>query len=137
MGIMEATAKGAKSANGKTIGITTDDLDYVEPNPFLDEEIRTKNISERIRKNIELGDVFIILKGSTGTMQELMEVWNLMKLKLIPRKPIICYGSHYKDIIAKIGGVGKHKSVKVEGNLVSFAENMDALKEILKPARQP
>jgi uncharacterized protein (TIGR00730 family) len=132
MGIMEATAKGAKSANGKTIGITTDALNYVEPNPFLDEEIRTKNLAERITKGIEIGDVFIILKGSTGTMQELMEVWNLMKLKLVPRRPIICYGSHYRDIIAKIENVGKHKSVKVEENLISFAENIEELKRILK-----
>ena len=132
MGIMEATAKGAKDANAKTIGITTDDLNYVEPNPFLDEEIRTKNLAERITKGIEMGDVFIILKGSTGTMQEFMEVWNLMKLKLIPKRPIICYGNYYKDVVEKLTNIRKHNSVQTEDNLVSFAEDIEELKQILK-----
>lgn len=131
-GTMEAVSKGAKSANGKTIGFTVDILDYEEPNKFLDEEVRSRNLHERVKKQIDKGDIFIVLKGSTGTMHELLEVWEGMQLKILPKKPIICLGDHFKEIVEKLSSIGKHKSVKTEENLIQFAEDIDDLRRILK-----
>lgn len=142
MGIMEASSKGAKDAKAKTIGITSKVLTYATPNKWLDEEVTSEDLFDRIKKNIAIGDVFIVLKGSTGTMHEFMALWDLMSLKMVEKRPIICYGNHWKEIVEKIAGVPKYRAVDAHGpsSLVKFAETKEELKEILKeikPIQQP
>ena len=54
-GIMEASARGAKEAGGRTLGVTTEDFGG-PVNRWIDEEIKMKKWSERLFKMIELGD---------------------------------------------------------------------------------
>lgn len=86
-GIMEATAKGAKEAGVNTIGVTVD-LFNLEANEFIQEEIRTSNLFERIQKLISLADGFIVLKGGTGTLLEFAAILELNNKNLIDKKPI-------------------------------------------------
>jgi len=98
-GLMEATAKGAQEVNAKTIGVVPITLKYAPPNKYLNEVIKAKDMYDRIKIQQELGDIFIILKGSTGTLAEFIMVWDHMVLKLIEKKPIICFGDHWKQIV--------------------------------------
>ena len=47
-GTMEAAAKGAKSMEGKTIGVTCAAFGRKGPNQWIDKEIRTANLGERL-----------------------------------------------------------------------------------------
>lgn len=138
LGVMEATARGAKKANARTIGITSKDLDYTEPNRWLDKVICSENIFERIRNYARLADAYIILKGSTGTLHEFMAIWDLMSLNQIKKAPIICLGSFWKDVVDKTAAVPKCESAGAEhSGIVRIAETAEELRELLKQVLQP
>jgi uncharacterized protein (TIGR00730 family) len=133
VGTMEASSRGAKDGNAKAIGVVPKGLDYAEPNKWLDEVVETENIVRRVDKMLELGDVFIVLKGSIGTMHELATAWNLMSIKIIEKKPIICLGSHWKPVVEKISETERHKDADlVRNDIVRFADDIDELKRILE-----
>lgn len=97
-GTMEASAKGANESDSHTIGVTVGDFN-LKANKFIREEIRCKNLFERITKLIELGDGYIILKGGTGTLLELSAVWEMANKNLIKKKPIVAYKDYWNDLV--------------------------------------
>jgi uncharacterized protein (TIGR00725 family) len=97
-GIMEASARGAKEVGGMTIGVVTETFSS-EANPFIDHKISTTHPSERLLKLVELGDAYLVLRGSTGTLVELATVWEYMRKCVIDEKPIILIGSFWTPVI--------------------------------------
>jgi len=99
-GTMLAAAKGAKQAGGKTIGITCSAFGRKGPNEFIDREITTKNLTERLNKLIELGGAYVVLPGGTGTLLELAEIWELTNKGFVnPPKPIILLTDFFGPLI--------------------------------------
>ena len=127
IGTMEATAKGAKEANGKAIGVTSKILTYSPPNQYLSEVIETDDLFGRIKKFIELGDAFLILPGSTGTLAEFMLVWDHLNLDAA-KGSIICYGQHWKPVVEH---VSKDERKAVPLKELKFVDSMEELKELL------
>src|SRR2546430_10748460 len=82
-GVMEAVSRGAKEAGGHVIGGTVDviarNFERV-PNAFLDQEVRTPALLERIDKLVELGAAYVVLPGGAGTPAELGIALNLRLL---------------------------------------------------------
>lgn len=97
---MEASARGAKEAGGRTIGVTTEEFGG-PVNRWIDREIRMKKWSERLFKLIGLGDAFVFLNGGTGTLVELFVVWEMSNKKLIS-KPVIVLGQQLHDLLTQI-----------------------------------
>ena len=56
----------------------------------LSELIVTIDMSERKKKMIELGDVFIAFPGGTGTLEEISEVMSMVSMKML-NAPCILY----------------------------------------------
>ena len=76
-GTMEASAAGAKSAGGSTIGVTCS-VWSSQPNEYIDQTIVTDKLADRLAKLIELGEGgYVVLPGATGTLVELAWVWEL------------------------------------------------------------
>ncbi len=100
-GAMEATARGAKEAGGKTIGVT---MDFVstQPNPWIDRNIVVKTLVDRLLKLIELGEAYVVLPGGTGTLLELAAVWELARKQVMPRKPIVVLGDFWRRTIETV-----------------------------------
>ena len=74
-GVMKASTLGAKSVGGKTIGATffPKDLPVFEGRDetnTVDKLIIKNNYLERTLKLLELGQVFVVFKGGTGTISE-------------------------------------------------------------------
>jgi uncharacterized protein (TIGR00730 family) len=90
-GTMRAAAKGAKEAGVKTIGITTAEFADSKANEFIDEECRAAKWHERFYELVSRGDGFAVLDGGTGTLVELMVVWEMANKKF-HRKPIVILG---------------------------------------------
>ena len=77
-GLMEAVSRGVREANGEVIGITLKDFDEIRPkNPYLTKKIQAKDLFERLKLLIEGSKLFIVQKGSIGTLNELFMVWAL------------------------------------------------------------
>jgi uncharacterized protein (TIGR00730 family) len=103
-GSMRAVSEGAKSAGGTVIGVTFYPKDITnfegrDPNNPIDEEVVTKNYLERTLKLLELGDVYVILSGGTGTISEFGMAWGLSKLYYGHHKPLILFGKFWNEII--------------------------------------
>ncbi len=97
-GSMEAICKGAKSAGGKTIGVTVKEWKAI-PNAFVDEEVKMRNLMERIVELIGLADAYVIFKGGTGTLVEISVALEMMNKKAMGDKLLIFYGDFWKSLI--------------------------------------
>lgn len=122
-GIMEAVSKGAKSASGKTIGITVSDWTS-KPNSYIDEEIKMPNLMDRIMKLINIADAYLILKGGTGTLVELSVTLELMNKKAMEEKPIILFGNFWSNLI-EILKQDSEKLAEMINRNVMFANSPD------------
>lgn len=98
-GTMEATAKGAREAGGRVIGVTSTLFPDSVLNDFVDEEIPTGDLYSRIRELIVRGDGYVILRGSIGTLAELGIVWNLATLEPGFNRPIVLLGDSWRNVI--------------------------------------
>lgn len=106
-GVMKAATEGAKAGGGKTIGV------YFNPqgmtnyegrdssNP-VDEKIVLPNYLERTLKLLELGDIYLIFNGGTGTISEFGMAWGLARLYFGCHKPLVLYGSFWHEILETI-----------------------------------
>ncbi len=129
LGLMEAVSKGASAAGGHVIGVTTDQIGAqfaVQPNPFLDEVINFADLRDRLQYMVLHGDAYLALPGGIGTLHEIAETWELMRIGGIPSRPFLCYGAMWAELIGKLQasgylGPGYH-------GMISFADQpADAL----------
>ena len=65
-GTMEASARGARDAGGHTIGVTCSIFGRGGPNPFINQEIPTTSLFERLDHLIQRGDAYVVFPGGTG-----------------------------------------------------------------------
>jgi uncharacterized protein (TIGR00730 family) len=98
-GIMEASARGAKEAGGKTIGVTFNNNFKKNANRWIDEEIFQPTLIERMMKLVSLGDAYVVLKGGTGTLLELAAVWEFINKGLLTEKPIVIVGDFWTNVV--------------------------------------
>jgi uncharacterized protein (TIGR00725 family) len=82
-GVMEAAAKGAKEANGLTIGIVKGTQRFVS-NKYIDIEVISGMAGEGLDELllVQMCDALIVLGGGAGTLQELAIAYR-------NRKPIV------------------------------------------------
>jgi uncharacterized protein (TIGR00730 family) len=97
-GIMEASARGAKEAGGKTIGVTFN-IKSRAANSWIDENIHVPALIDRMMKLVELGDAYVVLKGGTGTLLELAAVWEFINKGLLAEKPIVIIGDFWSGVV--------------------------------------
>ncbi len=101
-GAMEASARGAKEAGGKTIGVTTREFKKSHCNPWIDEEKIAKSWRERLFQLIELGQGYLVCSGGTGTLVELSCVWEMARKSLMAVKPIVILGRTWRKIVSSL-----------------------------------
>ncbi|MGB2869027.1 MAG: LOG family protein [Bacteroidota bacterium] len=124
-GIMTASARGSKEAGGSTIGVTADQL-RKGANKWIDQEIRKRDLVERLLKLVELGDGYVVLKGGTGTLLELACVWEFVNKGILRVKPIVVVGSFWKDVIATLSGEALWEGL---GDCTKFIQQVETPEE--------
>ena len=98
-GTMEASARGAKEVEGRTVGVTCS-IWKSQPNPYIDEVVRTEGLQQRVDKLVELGrGGYVVLPGATGTLVELATVWERMCKGLLEQRPLVCVGSFWWPVV--------------------------------------
>jgi len=131
-GTMAALAQGAKEVSHSqktpsiTIGVTCSAFGRSGPNQWIDKELRTDNLSDRLNTLINLGDAFIVMPGGTGTLLELAACWELMNKHFLRQAPIICLKEYWKPLINLLVNAGE-----TDGRHISYADSLDQVLQIL------
>src|SRR3981081_1843110 len=131
-GVMEAVSRGAKEAGGHVIGVTVDVIarNFERlPNAFIDQEVRTAALLERIDKLVELGDAYVVLPGGGGTLAELGIVWNLALLGALQDKPLIVVGRGWERVLRTM--IDELHTVETDLGLLQFARDVDEVITLL------
>jgi uncharacterized protein (TIGR00730 family) len=131
-GVMEAVSRGAKEAGGLVIGVTVDliarNFERV-PNSYVDQEVKTAALLERIDKMVELGSAYVVLPGGAGTLCELGIVWNLALLGGLQHKPIVVVGSGWANLLRSM--VGQLHTIDTDLDFLTFAPDVDTAVELV------
>ncbi|MCA9391589.1 LOG family protein [candidate division WWE3 bacterium] len=137
-GVMRAASLGAKAGGGKTIGVTLypDGSDEMlkfegrdELNP-IDDEYQTTTYLERTLKLIELGDVYVVMNGGTGTISEFGMAWGLARLHYGQHKHLILFGSWWHDIIEAFG-----ENMRLRGEELKVYHIVDSPIEVVEKVK--
>lgn len=124
-GTMTASARGAKEAGGKTIGVTCS-IWPTKPNRYIDTVVVTDSHWQRVHRLIELGKCgYVVLPGATGTLVELATVWELMCKGLLDRRPLVCVGGFWRPLIERMASAGAGITDFVA--VVPCADDLDAV----------
>ena len=107
-GVMLAATEGAKTVpNSKTTAV------YYRPNnSTMFEGAAASNIGntqlyftdyvERTLRLLQLGDIYFVFNGGTGTFSELGMAWGLARLYFGHHKPLILYGTFWHEVMDTI-----------------------------------
>jgi hypothetical protein len=111
-GTMQATARGARSAGGHTIGVTCT-VWSSPPNEHIREVIPTDSYLQRLTTLIEIGRAgYVALPGATGTLVELALVWEQAAKGMVADRPIVALGNFWQPLLdmmdAARAGIGQH-----------------------------
>jgi uncharacterized protein (TIGR00730 family) len=131
-GVMEAVSRGAKDSGGHVIGVTVEVIatNFERlPNSFLDQEVRTAALLERIDKLVELGAAYVVLPGGAGTLAELGIVWNLALLGALQNKPIIVVGRGWERVLRTM--IDELHTVERDIGFLQFARDVDGVITLL------
>ena len=104
-GMMEAISLGASKAGGQVIGVTTDQIGKrynLEPNAYNKELVHFSDLRDRLQYMVLNADGYLAMPGGTGTLHEIAETWELMRIGGIPQRPFVCYGSLWEGIIESL-----------------------------------
>ncbi len=130
-GTMTASARGAKEAGGKTIGVTCS-IWPSKPNQHIDRVVVTDSHWQRVQKLIELGRCgYVALPGATGTLVELATVWELMCKGLLDRRPLVCVGGFWRPLVEMMASAGAGMA-----DLVTLAPCADDLGAVFRASQR-
>jgi uncharacterized protein (TIGR00730 family) len=94
-GIMEAANRGAKEAEGVSVGLAIDLPRETGLNPYVDLPAYFRYFFVRKTMFVKYAQAFVIFPGGFGTFDELFESLTLVQTGKIDHFPIILFGSEY------------------------------------------
>lgn len=103
-GVMEASAAGARSVGGTTIGVTCNNLPVDAVNPEIQYEWKVNRWDQRLLALVWLADGYAVMQGSSGTLVELSMVVETQFKGFIPARPIVCMRDYWKPVVERIVG---------------------------------
>ena len=104
-GVMEAVSKGAFEAGGHVIGVTTDQIGDqfdVQPNLYLRETQNFADLRDRLLYMVENADGWLAMPGGVGTLHEIAETWELLRIGVLPRRPFVVYGEMWAGMVSDL-----------------------------------
>ena len=94
-GIMEAANKGAFEGASASVGLNIELPNEQKNNPWQNISLNFRHFFARKVAFVKYADAYVIFPGGFGTMDELMEVLNLMQTKKTRRIPVILVGTEF------------------------------------------
>ena len=87
-GLMHITAAAAHEAGGHVIGVIPEMFRH-RIDPVCDEVVYTANLGDRKQYMIEHGDVFVVMPGGIGTLDEWMSTLAVMTIGNDDPRPVV------------------------------------------------
>lgn len=142
IGLMGIAADSAMSAGSHVTGIIPEVfISREQAHRGITELIEVKDMEERKKKMIDMGDAFIILPGGIGTMEELMDTFSHYKIYSAPsdRPPIIIMnlGGIYdplKDLFRNLLAQGFMEEEDITP--IHFCTTLEEVMEIISCSQQ-
>lgn len=94
-GIMEAANRGAKDANGRSVGCNIILPHEQSANPYIDILATFRYFFVRKVMLVKYSQAFIIMPGGYGTLDEAFEAATLIQTGKVLNFPVIFVGKHY------------------------------------------
>lgn len=114
-GIMEAANRGAKDANGLSLGVNISLPFEQKPNPYLDKWVEIKYFFVRKVFLFKYSYGFIILPGGFGTADEMFETLTLIQTKKMPWFPVVLMGKDFwKPLIQQMQAMDTEGTISPE-----------------------
>jgi hypothetical protein len=112
-GLMEAANKGARRAQGQSIGLNIHLPCEQKPNKYVDTALGFRYFFVRKVMFVKYAKAFVILPGGYGTLDEFFEAITLIQTKRIAKFPVVLFNSQYwKPLLAWL-----KKTVYAHGNV--------------------
>jgi len=113
-GIMEAANRGARDADGRSIGCNIELPFEQAANPYIDTLVTFRYFFVRKTMFIKYSSAFIIFPGGFGTLDELLEALTLIQTGKISHFPVVLFDKAYwkglvdwlKDTVLVAGKIG-------------------------------
>ncbi len=129
LGMMEAANKGAKEANGKSIGLNISIPMEQYPNQYITPELNFEFHYFFMRKFwfVYLAKGLVIFPGGFGTLDELFEVLTLLQTRKLDKcLPIVIYGSKYWKKIINLDAMVQYGTIsKTDLKLFTFCDTVE------------
>lgn len=94
-GFMEAANKGAREAQGLSIGCNIELPFEQGTNPYVDISLNFRYFFVRKTMFVKYSEAFVIFPGGFGTLDELFESLTLIQTGKVQNFPVILFGSQY------------------------------------------
>ena len=94
-GIMEAANRGAREANGVSIGCAIELPEEQAVNAFVDLAINFRYFFVRKTMFVKYSEAFVIFPGGFGTLDELFEALTLIQTQKVRHFPVVMVGRAY------------------------------------------
>lgn len=99
-GVMEAVSRGAASRGAGVAGVTADV--YAgrgrTMNEYITREVKVKSAIDRLMELVDLGDAYVAIGISPGTLLEVAAAWEMMAKKFIEVKPLVLIGDEWRAL---------------------------------------
>lgn len=105
-GTMLASAKGASDAGGRVIGVSCTAFKRSGINEYIDDEIRTETLRQRLDSLVDIACGYIVLPGGTGTLLELAHIWEHKNKHFLKEdKPVIMLSDFWRPLVEMMTGI--------------------------------
>jgi len=133
-GLMEAANRGAKDANGLSIGCNIVLPHEQKENPYLDRYVNIDYFFVRKELLRKYSLAFVVMPGGFGTLDEFFETLTLIQTHKIKDFPIVIMGKEYhKDLIEHINKMAIEKTIGVKDlDLILITDNIEDVVDLIK-----
>ena len=131
-GLMHITAAAAHEAGGHVIGVIPEMFRH-RIDPLCDEVVYTANLGDRKQYMIEHGDVFVVMPGGIGTLDEIFTVAASATIGY-HQKPVILYNikDYWSSLIQLLDDLQRHGMVRGEWRqYIKMASSIEELAALL------
>ena len=134
-GLMEITAQAAKAAGARVVGVLpTYMICSGGASSYIDEQIAVADLAERKQQMLARADVFVVLPGGVGTLDELMAVYAASVVGEHKKPVYLLNVLHYWDPLIRVfdhfetSGTSRQgmflKRITVVGSLEELAHSL-------------